>query len=164
MIFQPGSASQTSQTSVGSIHRPPGTRRTGQDYRPGRHTPKSEGPRAATAQEKRTVSRSSAPLIGPARSSGSPFDRLHRSRARSHTTATSHSTATTRSIEKKAYHDAGRPRSGTVVAAIVSHTATKLSASAPAQIRWSRHWRAHQATSGSSHTELWTVKDLPVTR
>src|SRR6478735_9242982 len=121
-------------------------------------------PRRGRPQEKRTMSRSSAPVIGPARSSASTLPRPHRSRARSHTTATSHSTATTRSIEKKAYQGAGRPRSGTVVAAIVSHTATKLSASAPAQMRWSRHWSAHHATSGTSHRELWTVNDLPVTR
>src|SRR5690242_16814990 len=121
--------------------------------------------RGAPAHEKRTRSRSSAPAIGPARSSTSaePSTAARRSRARSHTTATSHSTATTRSIEKKAYQGAGIPRSGTVVAAIVSHTATKFSASAPPQSRWSRHWSAHHAMSGSSHTELWTVKDLPVT-
>ncbi len=62
-----------------------------------------------------------------------------------------------------AYHGFDRPRSGTVVAAIVSHTATKLTASAPAQTRWSRHWRAHHATSGTSHSELCTVNDFPVT-
>ncbi len=66
-------------------------------------------------------------------------------------------------MEKKEYHAGGSPRSGTVVAAIVSHTATKLSASAPAQMRWSRHCTAHHATSGTSQSELCTVKDLPVT-
>src|SRR6476619_2519148 len=132
---------------------------------PGRTAyPEIGGAEVPGAQEKRTMSRSGAPLIGPARSSVSSVPRPHRPRARSHTTATSHSTATTRSIEKNAYHGAGIPRSGTVVAAIVSHTATKLRASAPAQMRWSRHWRAHHATSGTNHRELWTVNDLPVTR
>src|SRR5690349_6688636 len=134
-------ASQTSPTPVGLIHRLQGTRRTGQDYRATRHTQKSDRRPARTreatrpqAQEKRTIRRSSAPAIGPARSStsgpGVPPEPPHRSRARSHTTATSHSTATTRSIEKNAYHWGGMPRSGTDVAAMVSHTATKFSASA----------------------------------